>query len=146
VPRQGTFRYEVRARCEVADAVALLSDYRRHAELHPLIERVRQVPTSPGASGSYLITDRLALGQVRFPITYTVDVLTATDREIIAVARQRPGTTVRNHTRLRPTVGNLDIGVEITVTAPLVLFPYAFRQARAAHAVLAEGIRAALTR
>jgi hypothetical protein len=144
MPRQGSFRYQVRARASAADAVALLSDYSRHTELHPLIVRVEQVAAPAGVLRRFRITDRLAFGPVRFPITYTADVLTADVDRVVTLARQSPATTVSNDTTLSEVDGDLVADVEITLTAPTVLFGFAFRQARAAHAVLAERLRAVL--
>ncbi|NYF54529.1 SRPBCC family protein [Micromonospora purpureochromogenes] len=146
VVRRESFSYTVQARCSRADAVALLSDPARQGELHPLIVRVRQLPTRPGARASYAITDRLELGPLRFPVTYQADVLVVSDDEIVTVARQQPGTTVRNHTRLQDEGDVLRIDVEITLSAPAPLFGYAFRQARAAHLGLASRLGAVLDR
>lgn len=141
----GTFTYGLRPACAVADAVRLLSDFSGHAELHPLIVKVTQLPAAPGALRSFAIDDRLTVGPVRFTTTYHVDVLTATDDEVVTVARQRPATTVHNHARLRPEAdGTVQIDVEITLTAPRPLFGYAFRQAKAAHAALADRLTQAL--
>ncbi|SCG49300.1 hypothetical protein [Micromonospora coxensis] len=145
--RRETFSYTVQARCSRADAVALLSDLARQGELHPLIVRVRELPARPGARASYAITDRLELGPLSFPVTYQADVLVVTDDEIVTVARQQPGTTVRNRTRIREEEdGLLRVDVEITLAAPAPLFGYAFRQARAAHLGLANRLGAVLDR
>ncbi|PWU51519.1 hypothetical protein DLJ46_04870 [Micromonospora globispora] len=145
--RRDTFSYTVQARCSRADAVALLGDLTRQGELHPLIVRVRRLPPRPGALASYGITDRLAAGPVRFPVTYRADVLMVTEDEVVTVARQWPATTVRNHTRLRDEPGGVTrIDVEITLSAPAPLFGYAFRQARAAHLGLATRLGAVLDR
>jgi hypothetical protein len=147
VLRQGTFRYTVQARCELTDAVGLLSDFGRQEKLHPLIVRVRRRPARPGAIRSYSITDRLALGPLRWPITYQADVLKVTGDEVVSTARQWPRTTVDNHARLRQEPeGVVGIDVEITLSAPAPLYPYAFRQARSAHLALASRLRAALDR
>ncbi|MEW2377484.1 SRPBCC family protein [Micromonospora sp. NPDC047812] len=143
--RRSSFSYTVQARCSLAEAAALLADPARQEDLHPLIVRVRRVPPRPGARASYAITDRLAAGPVRLPITYRADVLVDDPDEIVTVARQWPATTVRNHTRLRAEPdGVVRIEVEITLAAPAPLFGYAFRQARAAHLGLAARLAAAL--
>ncbi|WP_422755128.1 SRPBCC family protein [Micromonospora sp. WMMD708] len=142
--RRESFSYTVQARCSPAEAMELLSDLSRQEELHPLIVRVRRLAARPGALASYAITDRLELGPLRFPVTYQADVLLAGDDEIVTVARQQPGTTVRNHTRLRMEGDLLRIDVEITLAAPAPLFGYAFRQARAAHLGLASRLGAVL--
>ncbi|AVT29746.1 hypothetical protein C6361_09870 [Plantactinospora sp. BC1] len=59
MPRTGSFRYRVHARCEPSDAMRLLGDVRRQGELHPLIVRVRPRPAGPGALRTDLVTDRL---------------------------------------------------------------------------------------
>lgn len=143
--RTGSFRYTARARCELAHARDLLADVERQAVLHPLIVRVRHRPPGPGVLRSQLVTDRLALGPFRFRTTYRADTLRIGPDEVVFVARQWPRTTVHNHTRLsREPDGQVRIDVEITLTAPTPLFGYAFRQARAAHLVLAERLPAAL--
>ncbi|MGK5742140.1 SRPBCC family protein [Micromonospora sp. URMC 103] len=143
--RRDSFTYTVQARCTPADAAALLGDLSRQGELHPFIVRVRRLPTRPGAHASYAISDRLPAGPVRLRTTYRADVLISTPEEIVTVARQWPATTVRNHTRLRAEPGGLvRVDVEITLAAPAPLFPYAFRQARAAHLALATRLAAVL--
>ncbi|RKN51345.1 SRPBCC family protein [Micromonospora endolithica] len=147
MPKRDSFTYTVQARCTPAEALALLADPRRQADLHPLIVRVRRVPSRPGALSSYTITDRLPVGPLRLPTSYHADVLVAEPDEVVTVARQWPATTVRNHTRLRSEPdGVLRIDVEITLTAPAPLFRYAFGQARAAHLTLASRLGAALDR
>ncbi|WP_229405172.1 SRPBCC family protein [Micromonospora sp. NBRC 110038] len=147
MPRRDSFQYSVQARCSRAEAVALLSDPARQTELHPLITRVRRLSPRPGALASYAITDELAAGPVRFGVTYQADVLVVTDDEIVTVARQRPATTVRNHTRLRDEPdGLVRVDVEITLVAPTPLFAYAFRQARSAHLGLARRLGEVLGR
>lgn len=138
--RSGTFSYTIEAPCDAATAVALLGDPRRSGELHPLIQSVDVVDTQPGALASYRITDLLPLGPFHFRIVYEADVLTATETDVVTVARQRPATTVRNETRVTSTPNGVDIAVAITLTAPTLLFDYAFRTARAAHLELGERI------
>ncbi|GAA0805464.1 hypothetical protein Sya03_22610 [Spirilliplanes yamanashiensis] len=52
---------------------------------------------------------------------------------------------MRNETRITTAGGGSRLAAEITPTAPAPLVRFAFPQARAAHAVLAERLRAALT-
>ena len=145
--RRDTFRYAVQARCEPSTAVNLLADFGRQRDLHPLIVDVSPRPPRPGALRSYTITDRLAWGPVRFPIRYQADVLAVTEDEVVSVARQWPRTRVDNHARVRPEPGGLvRIDVEIRLSAPGPLFPYAFHQARTAHLALAARLREVLDR
>jgi hypothetical protein len=143
--RSGTFTYTIEAPCGAATAVALLGDPRRSGELHPLIQSVGAVAHQPGAIASYRITDLLPLGPLRVRIVYEADVITMTDAEVVTVARQRPATTVRNETHVAETVGGVAITVTITLTAPTLLFGYAFRTARTAHLELGARIARRLT-
>lgn len=140
--KQDVFQYTVQARCRRSEAVRLLTDLSAQADLHPLIIRVQPRPARPGALRSYTISDRLAWGPVRFRTTYQADVLSASEDEVLTVARQWPNTTLRNHARLRSEAeGVTAIDVHITLTAPAPLFAYAFRQARTAHLALGARLR-----
>ncbi|HEV7713352.1 MAG TPA: SRPBCC family protein [Asanoa sp.] len=142
MPKTGTFTYALRPKCAAADAVALLSNFSRHTELHPFIVKVTELPPVDGAVRSFVINDRFKLGPVGFTTTYTADVMRVTDDEVVTVARQRPGTTLHNHTRLHPEPdGTVRIEVTITLTAPTPLFGYAFKQAQTAHHALAERLK-----
>jgi hypothetical protein len=143
LPRTGTFTYAFDAGDDMAVAVARLSDLSNHADLHPLIVAVRPAPPPPGALRRFVITDRMAVGPAHFRITYTTDLLTVTDDTLILVARQRPATTLHNHTHLSHAGDRIRADVEITMTAPTLLFPYAFDQAQRAHLALADRLTAA---
>ncbi|GAA1891653.1 SRPBCC family protein [Asanoa iriomotensis] len=148
--KSDTFTYELRADCEPETAVTLLSDFSRHTELHPFIVKVTEVPPVDGAVRSFVINDRLAFGPLKFTTTYTADVLAinrpgpaegprACHAEVVTLARQRPGTTLRNTARIYPVSdGGVRIEVKIRLTAPTPLFGYAFRTAQQAHRELAE--------
>lgn len=144
--REGSWSYEVVARCALADAVSLLSDIERQGELHPLITAVVPVDPAPGALRSYAITDRLQWGPLRFRITYHADVLAVSDEEVVTVARQRPRTSLRSTVRFAPEGEVVRICVTVVMRAPTPLFGYASRTGRAAHLELAGRIREVLER
>lgn len=143
--RTGSWSYDVDATCAPAEAMALLSDITRQGELHPLIIGVEELPPSPGAIRSYAITDRLALGPVPFRITYHADTLSISDSEVVTVARQKPRTTIRNRTTVAAAGDGTHVHVDVQLTAPTLLFPYAFREGRKAHLALADRIRQVLS-
>lgn len=143
--RTGSWSYDVDAPCAPGRALALLSDITQQGELHPLIVAVEELPPAPGALRSYAVTDRLALGPVPFRITYYADTLSITDDRVVTVARQRPRTTIRNTTTVSATPGGCHVHVDVTLTAPSLLFPYAFREGRKAHLALAGRIRDVLS-
>jgi hypothetical protein len=146
VKPSGTFTYTTRGECDLATAMALLGDLNRQGELHPLIISVEERPTVAGALASYAITDRLRFGPFSFRITYTADVLERTGDRIVTVAHQNPGTTVHNETRVAVEGTGVRVDVTVTLSAPRILFGYAFRTAEAAHRELGERIGATLTR
>jgi hypothetical protein len=139
--RTGTWSYDLEAHASPEAAMALLSDITRQGELHPLISEVEELPAVEGALRSYAVTDDLRLGPVRFRITYHADTLSVSGGEIVTVARQRPRTTIRNRTTIVPTATGVHVHVDVTLTAPTLLFPYAFREGRKAHLELAGRIR-----
>ena len=143
--RTGSWSYDIDAPCAPARALALLSDITQQGELHPLIVRVEELPPAPGALRSYAITDRLALGPVPFRITYYADTLSITDEQVVTVARQRPRTTIRNTTTVSAAPSGCHVHVDVALTAPTLLFPYAFREGRKAHLALAGRIRDVLS-
>ena len=138
--REGSFSYTASGRCSLDAAVALLSDPRRQVELHPLITGVKRLADDAAGHARYAISDRLKWGPFAFPITYEATILSVTGDEILTSARQKPTTTVRNHTRLSTNGGIVRADVEITLRAPNLLFGYAFAQAKTAHLKLGERI------
>ena len=144
--RTGTFRYQLAAGTDRAAAVTLFSEFFRHAGLHPFIVAVREeTPAPAGCVRRFWIDDRIPFGPVRIPITYVADVLSVSDDRILTVARQRPATTLHIVTRIDEVEGALRAHVEIKMTAPTLLFRFAFRQARRAHAELAPKLSKLLT-
>jgi hypothetical protein len=144
MPRTGTFRYHFDAGRDLAVAVERLSDMATHAAAHPLIVAVRTVPPPLGAIRRYHVTDRIALGPVRFRITYTADLVTVTGDRVIFLAHQWPAVTVRNDIALSRAGDRVRADVEIAMTAPTAMFGSAFRQARRAHLTLADHLARAL--
>ncbi len=78
------------------------------------------------------------------PASSEADVLERTDHSLHMTARQAPSTTVDNRTTVTPVDGGVRVEVQITLSAPTLLFAYAFRQARAAHLELGARIARSL--
>jgi hypothetical protein len=142
--RTGTWDYTIDAAATPEAAHALLSDLTRQGELHPLIVKVVERPPAPGALATYAITDVLRLGPVPFRITYVADQVSVSDGLIETVAHQKPGTTIRNRTTIAATPTGVRIEVHVELTAPSLLFSYAYKQGRAAHLELAQRIQRVL--
>lgn len=143
--RTGSWSYDVEAPCAPGEALALLSDITRQGELHPLIIHVEELPARDGAVRSFAVTDQLKLGPIPFRITYSADTLSITDSEVVTVARQKPRTTIRNRTTVSAAADGTHVHVDVQLTAPTLLFPYAFREGRKAHLALADRIRQVLS-
>lgn len=139
-----TFTYHISALCPREKALSLLSEFSQHSRLHPLIEKVEQAAPPPGVLRRYWITDRLQWGSFSFRVRYRADILSISPEEILTEAYQQPGTSVHNRTLLREANGRTEIEVEIRLSAPNLLFGYAFSQARAAHLEMAQRIQQAL--
>lgn len=140
--RRGTFRYDIRARCKIEDAVELMADVPRLTTRHPLAISVADLESQPGSIRSVAVTSRLRLGPLGFLITYQVDTIKVTADEVVTVARQRPATTLTNHARFRQEDdGVTQISVQIDYESPTLLFPYGFSKAQQVHRELAGGIR-----
>lgn len=140
--RQGEYRYSIDVTCRADHAVALFADIPRLVSVHPLVIGTRELPTAPDALHSYAVTDRLALGPLRFRITCRADVLEADDRHVSTRARQRPSTTLLSRTQVTDAGdGVTHIDVTVTVATFSLLFPDTLRTAQAAHLRMAEGAK-----
>jgi hypothetical protein len=140
--RQGEYRYSIDVNCPADSVAALFADIPRLVSVHPLVIGTRELTPAPDALHSYAVTDRLALGPLRFRITYHADVLEAGDREVTTRARQRPSTTLLSRVQVTDAgAGLTHIEVTVTVTTLGPLLPYTLRTARAAHLRMAEGAK-----
>ncbi|MUM17059.1 SRPBCC family protein [Mycobacterium sp. CBMA271] len=138
--RQGTYRYSIDVTCAADQAVALFSDIPRLVSVHPLVIGTQELPPAPDALRSYAVTDRLALGPLRFRVTYRADVLEADDRRVVTRARQSPSTTLLSRAQIT-AAGVTHIDVDVTVTTLGLLLPYTLRTAKAAHLRMAAGAK-----
>jgi polyketide cyclase/dehydrase/lipid transport protein len=112
-----------------------LSDLHRHRDLHPLIERIEDLPGDPGrpAVRRYRVTDRIRLGPLAFRIAYVAELEPFAPDLILAAAWQSPGLELRTRYRLSPSPAGTLVEEEVLLKAPFLLVGYAHRQAKAAH-------------
>ena len=125
---------EIAAAPEVVHA--LLADLHRHRDLHPLIERIEDLPAQPGRPGvrRYRVTDRIRLGPLSLRIHYVAEIAPVAPDEILAAAWQSPGVEVRTRYQLaRAPDGGTRLREEVVLKARLLLIGFAHRQAEAAH-------------
>jgi hypothetical protein len=115
---------------------AFLLDLHHHRDLHPLIERIEDLPSKPErpTARRYRITDRLRLGPIAFRIAYVAEIEDVSPSEIRGHAWQSPGVGVRTRYRIEPTpAGGTRLSEACTVSAPWLLAGYAGAQAEMAH-------------
>ena len=116
--------------------LAFLADLHHHRDLHPLIERIDDLPpvAERPAARRYRVIDRIRLGPLSFRIAYVAEIERIAADELRAAAWQTPGVEVR--TRYRATAsaeGDTHLHEEARLSAPRLLIGYAHRQAEAAH-------------
>jgi hypothetical protein len=115
---------------------AFLAELHNHRELHPLIERIEELPPDPRRPTvrRYRVTDRMRLGPIVFRIAYVAELDPSAPDLILGGAWQSPGIEVRTRYRLSPSSeGGTHVHEEVLIQAPLLLIGYAHRQAEAAH-------------
>ena len=131
-----SFEQSIEIRVAPAVAHAFLADLHNHRELHPLIERIEDLPPDPRrpAVRRYRVIDRMRLGPLSFRIAYVAELKTVPPDEIAAAAWQTPRIEVRTRYRVTasPAGGTL-VHEDVLLKAPLLLVGYAHRQAEAAH-------------
>ena len=126
---------------------AFLADLHRHRDLHPLIERVEDLPGHPGRPTvrRYRVTDRMRLGPFAFRITYVAELEPFAPDLILGAAWQSPGVEVRTRYRISPSpAGGTLVHEEVLLKAPFLLVGYAHRQAEAAHRATLTKLKALL--
>ncbi|MBI4761872.1 MAG: SRPBCC family protein [Chloroflexota bacterium] len=139
--RQGIFEKEIFIRSNAATVIRILADYSQHHKIHPLIVKVERAADAPPGVRRYYITDRLQWGPFRFKIKYRADILSISGNSVHTEAYQSPGTTVTNVTKITPKDDGVLLHETITLTAPDLLFNYAFQQANAAHEEMLQRIK-----
>ena len=125
---------------------AFLADLHRHRDLHPLIERIEDLPAHPGSPDvrRYRVTDRMHLGPLSFRIAYVAEIRPVPPDLILGTAWQSPGIEVRTRYRVTPAPGGTLVREDVLLTAPLLLIGYAHRQAETAHREMLAKLKALL--
>ena len=114
---------------------SFLSDLHRHRDLHPLIERIEDLPPRSGRPEvrRYRVTDRMRLGPLSFRIAYVAEIRPVPPDLIFGTAWQSPGVEVHTRYRVSPAPGGTLLREDAQLRAPRLLIAYAHRQAEAAH-------------
>jgi len=119
-------------------------DLDRIAEVHPLVVAVRMVShqiLNDGYEQTYAVKDRVPLGFLTLPITYTATLRVPTRGAVTAQARQFPGVRLDSIVTFDPESGGTRLTERIRIAAPPGLRAVTVRQAVAAHTEMLAGIR-----
>ncbi len=138
---QGIFEKEIFIRSDVKTVLALVSEFSRHHEIHPLIVKVESAEAPAGVLKRYFITDQLQWGPFKFKITYRADILSITENAVHTEAYQTPGTYIDNQTSVLPVNDGVMLKEKVSMKAPGLLFSYAFQQAQTAHEEMLKRIK-----
>lgn len=138
---QGIFEKEIFIRSDVQTVLAVISEFNRHHQVHPLIVKVEPAEAPAGVLKRYFITDQLQWGPFKFKITYRADILSITENAVHTEAYQSPGTYIDNQTSILPVAGGVMLKEKVAMKAPGLLFNYAFQQAQTAHEEMLKRIK-----
>jgi hypothetical protein len=125
---------DLRASPEVVHAFLL--DLHHHRDLHPLIERIEDLPPAPErpAARRYRVIDRFRFGPVSFRTAYVTELEDVSTSEIRGRAWQSPGIEVATHYAIAPAPGGgTRLREECVLSAPSLMVGFVRRQAEAAH-------------
>jgi|GEM_PF-710324 hypothetical protein len=139
--KQGTFEKQIFIKAEAKRVMGIVSEFSQHHKVHPLIVNVEFAEAPAGVLQRYLITDQLEWGPFKFKIKYRADILSITQDTVHTEAYQSPNTFVDNVTTVTPAQNGVTLHETITLTAPDLLFSYAFGQAQTAHEEMLKRIK-----
>jgi hypothetical protein len=130
------FEQSIDIRVPPETVIAFLADLHHHRDLHPLIERIEDLPpiAERPAARRYRVTDRIRLGPISFRIHYVAEIEAVAPDELRASAWQKPGVVVRSRFCAKESsAGVTQLREEVVLSAPRLLVGYAHREAETAH-------------
>lgn len=119
-------------------------DLDRIAEVHPLVVSVRTMShrvADDGYEQTYRVKDRIPLGFLTLPISYTATLRVPACGPVTAAARQFPGVRLDSVVTFDAEPGGTRLTENIRISAPRVLLAVTARQAVAAHIEMLAGVR-----
>jgi hypothetical protein len=120
-------------------------DLRNTTAVHPLVVSVTPTSaeaTDDGVAQTYRVRDRIPLGLVTMPITYTATVRTAGDGVVHTEARQFPAVRLVGVVTFEAIAASTLLTERLVIAAPRLLAGFTARAAVEAHREMLAGIRA----
>ena len=112
--------------------------------VHPLVVEVRVIDRQERADGyvqTYQVRDRIPLGPVTMPITYTARLDVPRHGDVHTEARQFPGVRLVGVVSFDQVEGGTRVTERLRIEAPRPLAAMTVRQAVSAHVEMLAGIR-----
>ena len=129
-----------------SDVRAHYADLHNLAAVHPLIESVTVVADSL-ADGvretTYRIKDRVPVGFLTVPVTYTAIMRVPADGPVTSRAIQFPAVRLESQVFFESAGGGTELRERLVIIAPRPLLALTVRRAVAAHTEMLAGIRRA---
>lgn len=119
-------------------------DLRNIIAVHPLVVSVTAAHTdtaTPGDERTYRVRDRIPIGPLTLPVTYSATVRVAEDGVVHTTAHQFPAIRLTGIVTFDPTDAGTRLTERLTIGAPWPLAALTSRRAVAAHATMLAGIR-----
>ena len=112
--------------------------------VHPLVVGVETISRSETADGyvqTYRVRDRIPLGPLTLPISYTATLTVPVDGDVLADSVQFPQVRLHTVVSFIAVDGGTEVTERMQISAPRPLFATTVSQAVAAHRKMLAGIR-----
>jgi hypothetical protein len=126
------------------DVRAFYVDLDNIKKIHPLVVSVRRTSRTELVDGycqSYRVQDRIPLGPLTLPTTYTAHLRVASVGPVITEARQFPRVRLYGVVSFDAVGGGTRLVERLTILAPRLLAPFTTSEAVKAHTEMLAGIR-----
>jgi hypothetical protein len=126
------------------DVRAHYVDLNNIKDVHPLVvsvESLSRTDTGDGYVQVYRVRDRIPLGALTLPITYTARLEVPSTGPVLTQARQFPAVRLDSEVSFEAIPGGTRLTERIRFTAPRPLLAMTVRQAVEAHKEMLAGIR-----
>ena len=120
-------------------------DLRNIIAVHPLVVAVtptRYQATADGHAQTYRVRDRIPMGPMTLPVSYTAIVRVTAGGDVHTEARQFPAVRLTGAVSFESTGTGTRLTERLTIVAPRPLAGFTVREAVAAHVEMLAGVRA----